>query len=228
MHSAPDSTRRGGRPALERPSGASRPGSRDGAAVVVRWYRAPAMKAEASDAALLAAIALGGAGLREAERALCRRYAARIRLYGLRHLRDEERARDLVQTVLLGVLQAAREGRVREPEQLVRFVLGTCRNAVLRLREIDRRAEPATDEVLAAAAGTEAPRDPVNAAVLLRCLGSLGDRARRVLELSFHEELESDEVATRLALTRGNVRVIRHRALAALRACLDAPVRERA
>ena len=107
MHSAPDSTRRGGRPALERPSGASRPGSRDGAAVVVRWYRAPAMKAEASDAALLAAIALGGAGLREAERALCRRYAARIRLYGLRHLRDEERARDLVQTVLLGVLQAA-------------------------------------------------------------------------------------------------------------------------
>lgn len=200
----------------------------DGAAVVARWYRALAMKAEASDAALLAAIALGGAGLREAERALCRRYAPRIRLYGLRHLRDEERARDLVQTVLLAVLQAAREGRVREPEQLVRFVLGTCRNAVLRLRGIDRRAEPATDEVLVAAAGTEAPRDPVNAAVLLRCLGSLGDRARRVVELSFHEELESDEVATRLALTRGNVRVIRHRALAALRACLDAPVRERA
>ena len=75
------------------------------------------MKAEDSDAALLAAIALGGAGLREAERALCRRYAPRIRLYGLRHLRDEERARDVVQTVLLGVLQAAREGRVREPEQ---------------------------------------------------------------------------------------------------------------
>jgi RNA polymerase sigma-70 factor (ECF subfamily) len=184
------------------------------------------MKAEASDAALLAAIALGGAGLREAERALCRRYAPRIRLYGLRHLRDEDRARDLVQTVLLAVLQAAREKRVREPEQLVRFVLGTCRNAVLRARELDRRAEPATDEVLVAAAGGEAPRDPVNAAVLLRCLGSLGHRARRVLELSFHEELESGEVATRLALTQGNVRVIRHRALAALRVCLDAPARE--
>jgi len=196
------------------------------AAVPARWYRPLPMRAEASDAALLAAIARGGAGLREAERALCRRYAPRIRLYGLRHLRDEDRARDLVQTVLLAVLQAAREERVREPEQLVRFVLGTCRNAVLRLRELDRRAEPAADEVLVAAAGTETPRDPVNAAVLLRCLGALGDRARRVLELSFHEELESDEVASRLALTRGNVRVIRHRALAALRACLDAPVRE--
>ncbi len=190
-----------------------------------RWYRLDSMKAEATDAALLAAIAAGGAGRREAERALCRRYAPRIRLYGLRHLRDEDRGRDLVQTVLLGVLEAGREGRVREPEQLIRFVLGTCRNAVLRLRELEERAQPATDEVLVAAAGGEVPRDPVNAAVLLRCLGSLGDRARRVLELSFHEELESEEVATRLALTRGNVRVIRHRALAALRACLDAPAR---
>ena len=88
-----------------------------------------------------------------------------------------------------------------------------------------RRTQPATEDVLAAAAGGEVPRDPVNAAVLLRCLGSLGDRARRVLELSFHEELESEEVASRLALSRGNVRVIRHRALAALRACLDAPAR---
>lgn len=184
------------------------------------------MRAEASDAVLIAAIALGGAGRREAERALCRRYAPRIRLYGLRHLRDQERARDLVQTVLLGVLEAARDGRVRAPEQLVRFVLGTCRNAALRLGELDRRAEPSTEEVLVAAAGIETPRDPVNAAVLLRCLGSLGDRPRRVLELSFHDELDSDAVAARLGLSRGNVRVIRHRALAALRACLDAPLRE--
>jgi len=220
MHSAPDS----GNQAVLARAGRAVPGG--GAAVVGRWYRFRPMKAEASDTALLAAIALGGAGLREAERALCRRYAPRIRLYGLRHLRDEEHARDLVQTVLLGVLQAAREGRVREPGQLVRFVLGTCRNAVLRLRELDRRAEPSPDEVLVAAAGSEAPRDPVNAALLLRCLGSLGDRPRRVLELSFHDELESDEVAARLQLTRGNVRVIRHRALAALRACLDAPTRE--
>lgn len=194
-----------------------------------RWYPPQPMTAEGSDAALLAAIAAGGAGRREAERVLCRRYAPRIRLYGLRHLRDEERAHDLVQSVLLGVLEAAREGRVRAPEQVVRFILGTCRNAVLRLRELDRRAEPVGDEVLVAAAGgTEAPRDTVNAAVLLRCLGSLGDRARRVLELSFHEELDSEQVAARLGLSRGNVRVIRHRALAALRACLDAPVQENA
>lgn len=184
------------------------------------------MTAEAPDATLLAGIVRGGPDGREAELTLCRRYAPRIRLYGLRHLRDEERAADLVQAVLLGVLQAAREGRVREGGQLVRFVLGTCRNTMLRMREVDGRAEPTPDEVLAVVAGSEPPPDPVNAAVLLRCLSLLGDRARQVIQLSFHEELESDEVASRLELTRGNVRVIRHRALAALRACLEAPVRE--
>lgn len=195
-------------------------------ALPARWYPVGCMTAEAEDGVLLMAIARGGQGRRDAERALCRRYGPRIRLYGLRHLRDEDRARDLVQTVLLGVLQAAREGRVREPGQLVRFVLGTCRNTALRMRETDARAEPAPEEVLAAAAGGEAPRDPVDAAVLLRCLALLGERPRRVLELSFHEELESDAVAARLEITRGNVRVLRHRALAALRACLDAPPRE--
>lgn len=186
------------------------------------------MTAEADDAVLLESIARGGQGRRDAERALCRRYGPRIRLYGLRHLRDEERARDLVQTVLMAVLQAARERRVQEPGQLVRFILGTCRNTALRMRETEARAEPVPDHVLAAAAGGEAPREPVDAAVLLRCLGLLGERPRRVLELSFHEELESDQVAARLELTPGNVRVIRHRALAALRACLDAPRQENA
>jgi RNA polymerase sigma-70 factor, ECF subfamily len=64
----------------------------------------------------------------EAEAELCRRFAPRVRLYGLRHLRTEDRAADLVQSVLLAVLEAARAGRIAEPEHVGRFVLGTCRN----------------------------------------------------------------------------------------------------
>ena len=105
-----------------------------------RWYVLGPMRAETSDAVLLEEIAGGSPAGQAAEIALCRRYAPRIRLYGLRHLRDEDRARDLVQTVLAAVLQAARARRVREPAQLVRFVLGTCRNAALRVRDLDRRA----------------------------------------------------------------------------------------
>jgi RNA polymerase sigma-70 factor (ECF subfamily) len=41
--------------------------------------------------------------------------------------------------------------------------------------------------------------------------------------MSFNEERPSDEIAALLALSPGNVRVLRHRAIAALRRCLDAP-----
>src|SRR4026207_1183499 len=68
-----------------------------------------------------AARARDGAG--EAE--LCRRFAPRIRFYGLRHLRNEAAAADLVQDVLLMILQKLRAREVREPERLPPFLLGT-------------------------------------------------------------------------------------------------------
>jgi RNA polymerase sigma-70 factor (ECF subfamily) len=56
---------------------------------------------------------------------------------------------------------------------------------------------------------------------LLRCLDALEARARRVIVLSFHEDRSAEEISSELALSAGNVRVMRHRALAALRKCLD-------
>ena len=94
-----------------------------------------------ADAELVDRIARG-ADVREAEAELCRRFAPRIRLYGLRHLRSEDRAADLVQSVLLSVLDAARSGRVEQAEQLDRFVLGTCRNVACRVRETETRTVP--------------------------------------------------------------------------------------
>ena len=52
----------------------------------------------------------GSTGDRDAEAELCRRFAPRIRLYGLKHLRSEERAADLVQSVLLVVIEALASG----------------------------------------------------------------------------------------------------------------------
>jgi len=52
-----------------------------------------------------------------AEDEICRRFAPRIRLYGLRHLRDAQAAADLVQDVLVRVIEALRGGRLREPDR---------------------------------------------------------------------------------------------------------------
>jgi RNA polymerase sigma-70 factor (ECF subfamily) len=161
----------------------------------------------------------GGAPGRDAEAELCRAFAPRIRLYGLRHLRDEDRAADLVQVVLMATVEAVRAGRVDDPLRLDRFVLGTCRNTVSRMRERDARtvAHAPGDLDL----GATDPAEVVETDALFRCLSKLDARARLVLQLTFEEDRSTGEIANVLALSVANVRVVRHRAIAQVRACLD-------
>jgi len=67
------------------------------------------MDVETNDIELVRRIASGGD--REAEAELLGRIASRIRLYGLRHLRNEHAAEDLTQQVLIVTLEALRAGR---------------------------------------------------------------------------------------------------------------------
>jgi RNA polymerase sigma-70 factor (ECF subfamily) len=194
-------------------------------------FRMNALGEEASsDAELVRTIAaLCGArdmhaeGIKRAEAELCRRFAPRIRLYGLRHLRSEDRARDLVQTVLLAVLVAARAGRVEDAERFDRFVLGTCRHASMRMRDVAARAVLVGDEEL-----DVTPFLPetefIDTGKLVGCIAALDVRGRVVVTMSFLEERSADEIAKALETTAGNVRVVRHRAIGALRRCLDGAI----
>jgi RNA polymerase sigma-70 factor (ECF subfamily) len=164
---------------------------------------------------------IAGGGDAHAEAELCRQFAPRIRLYGLKHLRDEERARDLVQAVLVAVIEAMRAGRVEHPDRLDRFILGTCRNLALRTRHVEGRAIPVEPADLDIEAALPA-RDTLDFDALLRCLALLEPRAQTVLQLSFYRDKTADEIAGVLATSPGNVRVLRHRAVAQLRDCLDA------
>lgn len=175
---------------------------------------------DATDADLVRCIAARAEDARDAEAALCRRFAPRVRLYGLRHLRSDERAAELVQAVLLAVLEAVRAGRVEDPERIDRFVLGTCRNLALREHAQGRRAIP-TDHPDLDVVAVEPELDRLDAGALYGCLAALDARARTILFLTFHAELPPDRIASAVDTTLGNVRVLRHRALAQLRACLE-------
>lgn len=179
------------------------------------------MLGEVTDEQLVRAIGRRDAGALAAERELCRRFAPRIRLYGLKHLRDDERARDLVQTVLVSVLEAVRAQRLEDPARLDRFVLGTCRNVCSRVRLETKRIEPRDPHDLDAGA-FEIDVERIDAGVLFDCIARLDERSRGVVYLTYNEERSADEIAAALATTAGNVRVVRHRALAQLRECLDA------
>ena len=173
---------------------------------------------------IASAFACGAGRDPDAEGELCRRFAPRIRLYGLRHLGDDDRARDLVQAVLIVMLEALRAGRVEQPDHLDRFVLGTCRNVASHVRRTDARAQPTpASELDVQWVPPDAERFETIA--LFHCIAELEARARAVIRLSFHEERSADEIGTLLGTTPGNVRVLRHRAIAALRACLDNPTR---
>ena len=163
-----------------------------------------------------------GAGRdREAEAELCRRMAPRVRLYGLRHLRDEHAAEDLAQQVLITTLEALRAGRLREPEKLASFVLGSCRMTVLDLRRGAQRRARLLEQF-----GADLPA-PVQPAIprldhdqLTRCVRNLKERERAVVVMTFYDQQTGADVAGFLGVSEANVRVIRHRAIRQLRDCM--------
>jgi RNA polymerase sigma-70 factor (ECF subfamily) len=181
----------------------------------------PDDSSEWPDADLVRNIAAATPLARDAEAAICARYAGRIRAYGRRHLRDDDAAADLVQQVLVAVIEAARADRVEKPERLGAFVLGVCRFTVWDLRRGRRRERRATEGTLPLDVAAEPDVHPVDRMQLERCVGQLAPRSATVIRMSFGEDRPAHEIADLLGLTAGNVRVIRHRALAGLQACLD-------
>jgi RNA polymerase sigma-70 factor, ECF subfamily len=157
----------------------------------------------------------------EAEAELCRRLGPRIRLYGLRHLRSEAAAADLRQQVLLLTLESLRAGRLRDPEQLSSFVLGTCRLVVLDLRRGGERRQRLLERFGGDLSGGGArPESERETERLADCLRRLSERDRSVMVMTFYAERRTAEIAAELGLSAGNVRVIRHRALKQLRECM--------
>lgn len=157
-----------------------------------------------------------------AEAELCRRLAPRMRLYGLKHLRSAAAAADLVQDVLIMTLQRLRAGNIREPDHLVSFVLGTCRQVIID----QRRAQGRRERILATFAGdvpiSEQPTSPpLDLERLQHCLTLLSERERTVVLMSFYDERQAADVGQEVGVSPANVRVIRHRSIERLRRCME-------
>ena len=177
------------------------------------------MEIELNDTDLVRQIGLGNDRAAEAE--LFRRVAPRIRLYGLRHLRDQNAADDLVQQVLITTLEALRAGRLRQSDKLASFVLGTCRMTVLDLRRNRQRKERLLEQFGADLLAPVPPSMPyLDREQLTRCVQKLKERERAVILMTFYDEQTGADVARFLGASEANVRVIRHRAIHQLRDCM--------
>lgn len=152
---------------------------------------------------------------REAEAELCRRFGPRVRSFGLRHLRSEHAAADLVQRVLLLVLEKLRAGAVREPERIGSFLLGAARRVAWEMQRGLEQVGAPVEETELRAVETAPMRLPGHR--LAAGFELLRQRERAVLLLSFYHDQSAREIAEALGMTEGNVRVVRHRAIEQLR-----------
>jgi RNA polymerase sigma-70 factor (ECF subfamily) len=156
-----------------------------------------------------------------AEAELYRRLAPRVRLYGRRHLRDDDEAHDLMQQVMVMAIEKLRAGELREPERIVSFVFGACRMVVLEMRRGERRREALLEQFGADLEIADISIPPrLDEARVARCLEKLPERERTVMVMSFYDDEPAERVGAMLGVSEGNVRVIRHRAMQKLRDCV--------
>lgn len=178
---------------------------------------------EAADAMLAETIASVPAGqATEAEAELYRRFAPRVRLFGLKHLRNEAAALDLVQQVFIVTLERLRAGEVRNSEAIGSFILGTSRTIASAHRKIGNRRTALLEQF----EDRNAMAAPIDAATfdiprMARCLDTLPLRDRTILILTFYAEKPASDIAAELQLAPGAVRVARSRALGRMRECLN-------
>ena len=163
----------------------------------------------------------GTAGAAEEE--LYRRFAPRVRLFGIKHLRDEMAAQDLAQQVLLMAIERLRAGEVRNLDQIGSFILSASRMTCGGLRRTERRRQDLHTRFDARDVADEAIEpDIFGVAAVEQCLSALRERDRTIIIQTFYAERATDEIAQVLGMTAGAVRVGRHRAITQMRECLDA------
>lgn len=170
-----------------------------------------------------ALVAAAVTGDRQSEGALCRRFAPAVRTYWRRRLRGADAIDEATQDVFLRFVQALRAGAVGEPERVGGFLLGICKNVAReRARQQERRSELWEQFGSALASLEDEPkRTGYEVAQLEDCISQMTIRSRDVIRGAFIEGHTASEIASKLAMTEGNVRVVRHRALESLRECMS-------
>jgi RNA polymerase sigma-70 factor, ECF subfamily len=173
---------------------------------------------------LARAVLDGGAYRVAAERDLCELLGPRVHLFAFRRLRSYADAADVTQETLSIVISTLRNNKLQDAARIAQFALGTSRHLVSRVIR-GKRMRRALQDVMADATSTAVSppeRWSLDFRTLLQCLDKLGERDRRVVGMTFHDDLTAADIATSIGLTTANVRVIRHRALVQLRHCVDA------
>jgi RNA polymerase sigma-70 factor (ECF subfamily) len=156
---------------------------------------------------------------------LYERYATRVFRFLFAHLSNRMDAEDLVGDVFLRVWRALPNYQ-EQGVPFLAFLFRIARNALIdHYRKAGKSKQDVSIEDITIEDGDPGPGDTVIRNLeheqLRQTLGQLRDDYRTVLVLRFLSELSPDETAEVMDRSAGAVRVLQHRALAALRKLMD-------
>ncbi|HTR03470.1 MAG TPA: sigma-70 family RNA polymerase sigma factor, partial [Thermoanaerobaculia bacterium] len=163
--------------------------------------------------------------------------ATGLRAFAARRIRNWAAAEDVSQEALRIGVEALAAGRIPSPAALPGFLFRTAanlclhhgRSAARESRALQRLASRGAERTGEGGDAFDTLLSAERRARLLRALGRLEHAERRLLQMTYRDELSSQEIGRRLGITCGAVRARRHRALRRLAALLagTAPPRPR-
>ncbi len=150
-------------------------------------------------------------------------YATRIYRFVYFKVSSVEEAQDLTADVFLKAWSYLLDEKGKEVRHLSALLYGIARNRVIDHyrskagRETLPLLEEAEEQIADDRATSKQTDAKIDVAMLEKHLRSLKDEYREVLVMKYLDELETFEIAKILGKTHGNVRVLLHRALSAIR-----------
>ena len=164
--------------------------------------------------------------LAASESELAERFWERIRIFAARRLRDLAAAEDVAQETLRRVVDAMRAGRVENLDALPGFVFQTARHVCLQrdrsaIRETRALSRLAESDIATQPDALVALITEERCAAVRRALEGLEHDDRALLRGLYFESLDTADVAERMGVSAGAVRVRKHRALVRLSELLN-------
>lgn len=149
------------------------------------------------------------------------RFWKRLAIFAARRLRDRSAGEDVAQETLRRVIEALRDNKIERLEALPAFVFQTARNICLHYGRSAKREESALTRFRGGLRTTSSEEeDPLVALVdasrraeVQRALDHLDAGDRELLRLLYIDALSTTEIAGRLGIDAGTLRVRKHRAL---------------
>lgn len=153
-------------------------------------------------------------GESEAETEFFIYFQRRVRAFLSGRTRDRQLAEEVFQEIMMALLCALREGRVREPEMLTSYVYGVARNQLMEhLRRKAREKLDALPEGLDFAAPQVDHEEQQRYQTVEREIAKLDRDDRTILSMTLVDGLKPGEIAATLRLTSEVVRQRKSRAL---------------